>query len=181
VGCLVSFPLRRSEDRGRFFASVAEYQVTSHGVGRTVKSYEHQSSRRIGLPASTLNTLFPAARWPSLDAVPRSLASPGSSSYERNLSFRVHPTCHPPDRDCRAPSMGSDSPSRHQREKSTRRRVSHTRLRFAHSVSHAPDELFLHTPCGPISSHCHVRDSHSRGFLRCQAGSPHRRVVPSWR
>jgi hypothetical protein len=81
----------------------------------------------------------------------------------------------------RAPSLGSASPSRQKRLESTQRRVSHTRLRSALSVSHALDGLLLHTPCGPVSSHCHVRDSLFRGFLRCQAGSPHRRVVPSCR
>ena len=58
---------------------------------------------------------------------------------------------------------------------------SHTRLRSALSVSHALDGLLLLTPCGLVSSHCHVRDSLFRGFPCCQAGSPHRRVVPSCR
>jgi len=76
---------------------------------------------------------------------------------------------------------GLTSPSRQKRLESTSRRASHTRLRSALSVSHALDGLLLHTPCGPVSSHCHVRDSLSKGFPRCQAGSPHRRVVPSCR
>jgi hypothetical protein len=76
---------------------------------------------------------------------------------------------------------GPVSPSRQKRLESTQRRASHTRLRSAHSVSHTLDGLLLHTPRGLISSHCHVRDSLFRGFPRCQAGSPHRRVVPSCR
>jgi len=76
---------------------------------------------------------------------------------------------------------GSRSHSRHKRTESTYHRASHTRFRSALSVSRALDGLLLHTPCGLVSSHCHVRDSHLRGFPRCQAGSPHRRVVPSCR
>jgi hypothetical protein len=56
-----------------------------------------------------------------------------------------------------------------------------TRLRSAHSVLHALGEFLLRIPRGLISSPCHVRDSHFREFPRCQAGSPHRRVVPSCR
>ena len=41
---------------------------------------------------------------------------------------------------------------------STYRWGSHTHLRFALSVSHTLDELLLPAPCGPISSHYHVRD-----------------------
>jgi hypothetical protein len=107
------------------------------------------------------------------------------------LQDRVHPpvgcaspseyvaACHLPDTECRAPSLGSVSPSRHERMESTRRRASRARLRSAHSVSHALDGFLLHAPRGLVSSHCRVRDSHFRGFPRCQAGSPHRRVVPS--
>ena len=82
---------------------------------------------------------------------------------------------------CRAPSLGSRSHSRQKRTESTYRRASHARLRSAHSVSHALDGFLLRKPRGLISSHCHVRDSHLRVFPRCQAGSPHRRVVPSCR
>jgi hypothetical protein len=73
------------------------------------------------------------------------------------------------------------SPSRQKHMKSTKYRASHTRLRCALSVSHTLDALLLHIPCGLVSSHSHVRDSHFRDFPRCQAGSPHRRVVPSCR
>lgn len=51
----------------------------------------------------------------------------------------------------------------------------------AHSVSHALGDFLLQLPRGLVSSHSHVRDSHFRGFPRCQVGSPHRRVVPSCR
>jgi len=44
----------------------------------------------------TLSSLFPETRRVSLAAVPRSLASPGSSSQELGLSFRVLPDCHLP-------------------------------------------------------------------------------------
>jgi hypothetical protein len=89
--------------------------------------------------------------------------------------------CHLPDAIVKHLPWGPISPSRHQRRKSTHHRASNARLRSAHSVSHTHDGLLLPTPCGPISSHSHVRDSHSRGFPRHQAGSPHRRVVPSCR
>ena len=82
---------------------------------------------------------------------------------------------------CRAPSWGSRSHSRQKRTESTYRRASQPRLRSALSVSHALDGFLLHTLRGLISSHCHVRDSHLREFPRCQAASPHRRVVPSCR
>jgi hypothetical protein len=90
--------------------------------------------------------------------------------------------CHLPiARKLWAPPLGSRSHSRQKRTESTKRRASRARLRSALSVSHALDGLLLHTPRGLISSHCHVRDSHLREFPRCQAGSPHRRVVPSCR
>jgi hypothetical protein len=54
-----------------------------------VECYEHRSSRPIGLPAPTTSSRFPTARWSSLDAVPRSFAEPGSSSYGLCLPFRV--------------------------------------------------------------------------------------------
>jgi hypothetical protein len=110
------------------------------------------------------------------------------------LRVRVHPlmsfaspteyvaACHLPiARKLWAPPLGSRSHSRQKRTESTKRRASRARLRSALSVSHALDGLLLHTPRGLISSHCHVRDSHLREFPRCQAGSPHRRVVPSCR
>jgi hypothetical protein len=135
----------------------------------------------MGLPTPTRNSLFPAARWSSLGAVPRTLARLGSSSRELDLPFRVRGCNHLPDTSAEHLPWGLAPHSRHQRVKSTRRRASHTRLRSAHSVSRALDGLLLRTPCGLISSHCHVRDSHSRGFVRCQAGLPHRQVVPSCR
>jgi hypothetical protein len=110
------------------------------------------------------------------------------------LRVRVHPltscaspteyvaACHLPiARGLRAPSLGFRSPSRHKRVESTIRQASQARLRSALSVSRALDGLLLLTPCGLVSSHCHVRDSLFRDFPRCQAGSPHRRVVPSCR
>jgi len=88
-------------------------------------------------------------------------------------------------RDAEAPTPnnlpGSCSPSRHEYMKSTSCRASQGPTSFALNVSHALGDLLLHIPCGLISSHSHVRDSHFRGFPRCQAGSPHRRVVPSCR
>mgnify|MGYP003574348997 FL=1 len=131
---------------------------------------------------SHLEPQFPTPRWFSLGAVPRSLASSGSSSYELYLPYRVR-SCLSPARCPRALGAFLEvsfpfatlacgvhySPG------------SHTRLRSALSVSHALDGLLLLTPCGLVSSHCHVRDSLFRGFLRCQAGSSHRRVVPSCR
>jgi hypothetical protein len=109
------------------------------------------------------------------------------------LQDRVHPlvsfassseysavTCPLPESSGRLP-WGFFSSSRQQRMESTYHRASHARLCFALSVSHALSDLLLRAPCGLISSHYHVQDSRFRGFPRCQAGSPHRRVVPSWR
>jgi hypothetical protein len=76
---------------------------------------------------------------------------------------------------------GSSSHSRHERTESTCRQSSHDWLRFALSVSHALDDFLLPTPCGLVSSHCHVRDSHLRGFPRCQADAPLQRAMPSCR
>jgi hypothetical protein len=109
------------------------------------------------------------------------------------LRVRVHPlmsfasspeyvaACHLLDTRAERLPWGLASPSRQKRTESTYRRASHARLRSAHSVSHALDGFLLHTPCGLVSSHCRVRDSHLRGFPRCQVGSPHRRVMPSCR
>jgi hypothetical protein len=106
----------------------------------------------------------------------------GSSSYELNLPCRVHRCLSPADtRSAEHLPWGPASPSRHERMKSTCYRASHTRLRFALSVFHTLGDFLLHTPCGLVSSHCHVRDSHLREFPRCQVGSPRRRVVPSCR
>jgi hypothetical protein len=144
---------------------------------------ECRSSRRIRLPAPTMNSLFPTARcgFP-IDTVPRSVASPGSSSRELHLLFRVR-SCLSPARtpQCRAPSLGSRSHSRHKLEESTYRRVSQTHHCSAHSVSHALDGLLLFKPCGLISSHCHVRDSRFRGFPRYLADQAHHQAVPSCR
>jgi hypothetical protein len=119
----LSSSFRRSEDRSRFQISVAEYLVTSHEVGRSAECYEHRSSRPIGLPTPTSNLLFPTARWFSLDAVPRSLASPGSSSRELRLPFRVHPALSPVRPRCRNTSAehlpGFPSHSRHEQSEST--------------------------------------------------------------
>jgi hypothetical protein len=80
-----------------------------------------------------------------------------------------------------APSLGFCSPSRHECVESTVHRASQARLCFALSVSRALDDFLLRAPRGLVSSHCRVRDSLFRGFPRCQAGSSHRRVVPSCR
>ena len=89
--------------------------------------------------------------------------------------------CHLLDTHAERLPGGLVSHSRHKRTESTYHRASHTRLRSALSVSRALDGFLLHTPCGLVSSHSRVRDSHLRVFPRCQAGSPHRRVVPSCR
>jgi len=175
-------PLRRSEDPDSVRVPVAGDSAVSHEVGCTLECCEHWSIRCIGLPVPTSSRNF--QRLCGFPSVPSPVP----------LRVRVHPlmrftspteyvaACHLPfARKLWAPSLGSLSPSRHKCVESTIRQVSHTRLRFAHSVSHALDDLLLLTPRGPISSHCHVRDSLFRGFLCCQAGSSHRPVVPSCR
>jgi len=64
----------------------------------------------------------------------------------------------------RAPSLEFTSPSRLQQQGSTCKRGSTPTLRSVHSVSHTLDGLLPLLPCGPISSHYHVRDSPFRGL-----------------
>jgi hypothetical protein len=99
------------------------------------------------------------------DTVPRFLAIPGSSSPELLLLSRVHHHFSPAHRpQPPSTSLGFRSPSRHECLGSTCRWVSHAHLRSAHSVSHTLDGVLPHTPCGLISSRCHVRDSVSGIF-----------------
>ena len=105
--------------------------------------------------------------WFDSTAVPRSLASPGSSSRELSLSFRARAIpilpCTLP---CLAPSLGFLSPSRYQYAESTIERASQgSNYRSVLGVSHALDGLLLCIPCGFISPHNHVRDSPFRGSL----------------
>jgi len=176
-----SFPLRRSEDRSSFCESVTGNSDASHGVGCSPEYYERRSIRRIGLPDPTSSPCF------------QRLGGFSSAPSPVPLRVRVHPlmslassteyvaACHLLDTRAERLPWGPSSHSRHKRTESTKHRGSHPRLRSAHSVSRALDGFLLHTPCGLVSSHCHVRDSHLREFPRCQAGSPHRRVVPSCR
>jgi len=140
---------------------------------------EHQGSKHIGLPAPTLNSLFPVARRSFLDDVPHLLAKMGSSSPELHPSSEcvLIVTCL-----ARVPSTSQGSiPLRDNSNWSPPTASFHTRLSFALSVSHALDDLLLQMPCGLISSHSHVRDSHFRGFPRCQADLPHRQALLSCR
>jgi hypothetical protein len=112
---------------------------------------------------------------------PVPLRAPSSSSPELFPLFRVRPDCHLPEhRSIQTPPrvrlpIATAACRVHQPASF------HTRLRSALGVSHTLDGLLLHTPCGLISSHSHVRDSHFRGFPRCQAGLPHRQPMPSCR
>jgi hypothetical protein len=155
--------------------------VASREVGCSSECYRHRSRKRIGLLTPTRNSLFPTARWFSLGAFPRSLARLGSSSRELYPLFRVRPDCHLSD------TRKRRTPPRVPFPFATQVYEVHLAMSFprpsscALDVSHALDALLLHIPRGPISSHSHVRDSHFRGFPCRQAGSPHRRVVPSCR
>jgi len=73
-----------------------------------------------------MTSLFPESlRGFHLDTVPRSLASPGSSSRELYLPFRVLTAPNLPHAVKRvAPSLGFRSPSRHQQRESTSKRAS---------------------------------------------------------
>jgi len=121
--------------------------VASREVGCSAECYEHRSSRRIGLPTPTSNVLFPTVRWFSLGAVPRSLASSGSSSRELCLPYRVHPALSPVRPQYRSTCAehlpGSLSHSRHEQLESTSRRASHGSpsfrpQRFSHSRRFPP-------------------------------------------
>ena len=114
--------------------------------------------------------------WCDSTAGPRSLASPGSSSHELYLSYRVRTTPNlPRTLPCEAPPLEFLSPSRHQCTESTNERASHVSLyRSALGVSYALDGLLLHAPCGFISPRYHVRDSPFRGYL-----SPPSRIASS--
>ena len=75
---------------------------------------------------------------------------------------------------------GFVSSSRRRCLESTSAELPRSRLRSAHSVSHALDGFLLQAPCGFVSPHCHVQDSHFRGFPRSQAvssSSPDRALV----
>jgi hypothetical protein len=147
------------------------------------------------LYASTLRScrVAPLPPWPCcfqltsavchLDAGPRSLSSPGSSSRALLLLSRVLTDSDPPEHPCglRAPSLGFTSPSRRQHPESTCDELSHAHLCSALSVSRALDGLLLCLPRGLVSSHCHVRDSLFRGFPRNQATATRHRDVPSCR
>jgi hypothetical protein len=142
--------------------------VASHEVGRSTECCERRSCRRIGLPAPTMTSLLSREpMWCDSTAVPRSLASPGSSSHELFLSYRVSTIpslpCALP---CKAPLLGFPSPSRYQHAESTNERGSHVSpYRSALGVSHALGGLLLRAPCRFVSPHNHVRDSPSRGYL----------------
>jgi len=77
------------------------------------------------------------------------------------------------------PPLGFGSPSRHLLAESTYRQGTQPHLRSVLSVSHALDGLLLHKLCGPISSHCHVRDSLFRGFPQQPVGLTRRQTCPS--
>jgi len=80
----------------RFPRTVAGPRYPSHEVGCSTECFERRGCKRIGFLAPTMTSLFPESlRGFHLDAVPRPLASPGSSSREHDLLFRVLPlrTC----------------------------------------------------------------------------------------
>jgi len=95
-----------------------------------LQSMRHRSIRRIGLPVPTSSSLFPAARWSSFGAGPRSLASTGCSSLELYLLFRdmLPSTRSLPEGQEHLP--GFLPPSRHQPVESTRWRASQVSPRF---------------------------------------------------
>ena len=106
----------------------------------------------------------------------------GSSSPELYFSFRVRSYLSP----ARCPrALGASS--RVSFPFATQAYEVH--IRRAPTPDFVPPSAFLTLSAGYsfarrrglVSSHCHVRDSLFRGFSRCQAGSSHRRVVPSCR
>jgi hypothetical protein len=101
------------------------------------------------------------------DAVPRSLAIPGSSSREFRPLYRVLlPLTCPAPEGAELPPLGlplSIATSVYGVHLSI---DFPTYLRSARGVSRALDGLLPLTPCRLISSHCHVRDSLFRGFPR---------------
>jgi hypothetical protein len=128
---------------------------------------------------------FLIARRSSRGAVPRSLASPGSSSRELCLPFRVRPVCHLSD-ECR--STYRRTPPRVSFPFATEVIGVHCSMSFPR-LTLVPSSVFL-TLSTACSSNYRVGLFHptatsgirtSGGFARCQAGSPHRRVVPSCR
>jgi hypothetical protein len=80
----------------------------------------------------------------------------------------------------RAPSLGSAFPLR---DFNQQRRYDGLPLPppSVLGVSHAPDGLLRHRPCGFISPHSHVQGSPSRGFPPHTAAPPRRWYVPSRR
>jgi hypothetical protein len=127
----------------------------------------------LGYRAPAPSLLFPASPcgFPS-DIGPRLLASPGSSSRELLLLYRVLTCFEPARRDRGPPSAfhGVSSLLSDIRATSPLTGKAPTpRLRSAHSVSHTLDGLLLVSLCGLVSSHYHFRDLPYRGFPPCSA------------
>jgi len=81
--------------------------LSSHGVGRSSECCLRRCCRRIGLPAPSMTSLFPGSlSGLHLAAVPRPLASPGSSSRELHLSYRVFPAPNLPRTEVRGAFLG---------------------------------------------------------------------------
>jgi hypothetical protein len=145
----------------------------SHAVGCTTESYEHRTSRPIGLDVSLHRLLVSKGltRF-SPGAVPRPLQDRFILSRAflhfrelaaASLPFRADTTRRLPRGFVPLRDLGEKSP--------LTARFPRRAYRSALSVSHAPDGLLLFLLRGLISSHCHVQDLPFRGFPRHSADS----------
>ena len=122
-------PLRRFEDSVRCRADRRRPRCPSHEVDRSTECCERRGCKHIGFLAPTMARPFPGkSAWCHLDAVPRPLASSGSSSRELDLLFRVLTAPNLPTRKVWTPSLGFSSPSRHQQREFTGERASQVSL-----------------------------------------------------
>jgi hypothetical protein len=170
------FPLRRFENSVRCPADRRRPRCPSHEVGRSTECCERRGCKRVGFLAPTMASPFPGEPpWFYLDAVPRPLASPGSSSPELDLLFRVLTAPDLPTPRSVDAFLGVRFPFAASAQRvHWRASFPGLALRSALSVSHALDGLLLSLPCGFISPRNHVRDFLSGVCTCCRARSSRR-------
>jgi hypothetical protein len=119
-----------------------------------------------------------------MSAVPSTRERKGSSSHELGIDFRVCGRCVPaqhPEGPEHLPWVFSPLRDISTADSSNESEVPNPHLSSVLSVSHTLDGLLPAEPCGLISSRSHVWGSPYKGFPCCQAATPRRRCMPSWR
>jgi hypothetical protein len=115
--------------------------------------------------------------------VHRLLSQAASSSPKRTPLQRLPSRVRSVPLTLGASFLGVRSPSSRCQPAASLRRASRARRLSVLDVSHVPDGLLRHCPCGFISPHYHVQGSPFRGFSSRTAATPRRHPVPSrrWR